>query len=57
MISVIPLCRTSKGQKSMSFLGPKFWNMLNSNIKAAANTASFTRSLKLLKKCNSEQFY
>ena len=57
MISVIPLCRTSKGQKSMSFLGPNIWNMLNSNIKAAANTASFTRSLKLLKKCNSEQFY
>ena len=30
----------------MSFLGPKIWNMLNSNIKAAANTASFTCSLK-----------
>ena len=22
----IPLCRTDKGQKSMSFLGPKIWN-------------------------------
>ena len=46
MTSDIPLCRTNKGQKSMSFLGPKIWNMLNSNLKAAANTASFTCSLK-----------
>ena len=36
----IPLCRTIKGQKSMSFLDAKFWNMLRSNIKAAATTAS-----------------
>ena len=42
----IPLCRTYKGQKSMSFLGPKIWNMLSSNIKATATTASFTYSLK-----------
>ena len=41
-----PLCRINKGQKSMSFLGPKIWNMLSSNIKAAATTASFTHSLK-----------
>ena len=54
-----PLCRINKGQKSMSFLGPKIWNMLSSNIKAAATTASFTHSLKkkFLKNCNSEQFY
>ena len=42
----IPLCRINKGQKSMSFLGAKIWNMLSSNIKAAATTASFTHSLK-----------
>ena len=42
----IPLCRTNKGQKSMSFLGPKIWNMLSSNIKAAATTVPFTHSLK-----------
>ena len=55
----IPPCRTNKGQKCMSFLGPKIWNMLSSNIKAAATTASFTHSLKkkFLKNCNSEQFY
>ena len=42
----IPLCRTNKGQKSMSFLGAKIWNMFSSNIKAAATTVSFTHSLK-----------
>ena len=42
----IPLCRTSKRQKSMSFLGTKIWNMLSWNIKAAPTTASFTHSPK-----------
>ena len=42
----IPFCRTNKGQKSMSFLGPKIWNMLSSNMKAAASIATFTHSLK-----------
>ena len=32
----IPLCRTIKGQKSMSFLGSKIWNTLSSNMKVAA---------------------
>ena len=40
------LCRENKGQKSISFLGPKISNILSSNIKAAATTASFTHSLK-----------
>ena len=44
MVLVIPLCRTNKGQKSMSFLGQKIWK-LNSNIKAAATAASFTHGL------------
>ena len=42
----IPFCRTNKGHKSMSFLGAKIWNMLCSNMKAAATTAPFTHSLK-----------
>ena len=42
----IPLCRTDKGQKSMSFLGPKIWNKETWNIKTAATTAYFTLSLK-----------
>ena len=36
----IPLSRTNKGQKSMSFLGPKVWNNLSSNIRTAATKAS-----------------
>ena len=42
----IPLCRTNKGKKGMSFLGANIWNILSSDIKAAATTASFTLSLK-----------
>ena len=42
----IPLCRTNKGQKSMLFLGPKIWNKVNSNIKTAESTSSFTHRLK-----------
>ena len=42
----IPLCRTNKGQKRMSFLSPKIWNMLSSNTEAAATTAIFTHFLK-----------
>ena len=38
----IPLCRTTKGQKSMAFLGPKIWNKLSTNIKAAGTIASLT---------------
>ena len=40
------LCRTNKGQQSMSFLDPEIWNNLSSNIKATATTASFTHGLK-----------
>ena len=58
MVLDIPLCRTIKEQKNMSyprpikeqknmsFLRPKIWNKLNSNIKTAATTASFTHRLK-----------
>ena len=42
----IPLFRTNKGRKSASFLDPKIWNMLSSNIKGAGTTASFTQSQK-----------
>ena len=42
----IPLFRTIKGQESMSFLGPKIWNKVSSNIKTAATTSSFTHRLK-----------
>ena len=42
----IPPCRTNKGQKGMSFLGPKVWNKVNSNIKTAVTTSCFTHRLK-----------
>ena len=42
----IPLCRTNKGQKSMSFLEPKIWNKVSLNIKTAATTSSFMHHLK-----------
>ena len=42
----IPLCRTIKWQKSMSFLGPRIWNTFSSSIEKAATTASFTYRLK-----------
>ena len=42
----IPLFRTIKGQKSMSFLGPKIWNKVSLNIKTVATTSSFTHLLK-----------
>ena len=46
MVLDIPLCRTIKGQKSISFLGPKIWNKVSLNIKTAATTSSFTHPLK-----------
>ena len=46
MVLDIPLCRTNKGQKDMSFLGPKMWNKVKSSIKTTATTYSFKRHLK-----------
>ena len=42
----IPLCRTIKGQKNMSFLGPKIWNKVSTNIKTTATASSFMHCLK-----------
>ena len=42
----IPLCRTNKGQKSMSFHGSKILNKVSSNIKTVATTSSFRYHLK-----------
>ena len=42
----IPLCRTNKGQRNMSFDGPKICNKVSSNIKTAATTSSFMHCLK-----------
>ena len=42
----IPLCRIIKGEKSMSFLGPKIWNKVSWSIKTVATTSSFMHRLK-----------
>ena len=42
----IPTSRTNKGQRSMSFLGPKIWNKLSLTIKTATTTASVMHGLK-----------
>ena len=56
----IPLCRKIKRQKTMSFLGPKIWNKISSNITTAATTSSFMYRLKKeilskLQECNQLQ--
>ena len=42
----IRLCRGNKGQKSMSFIGPKIWNKVSSVIKTAVTTSFFANHLK-----------
>ena len=42
----IPLCRTNKEHKRMSFLGSKIFNNVSTNVKAAATTASFMHVLQ-----------
>ena len=46
MESDISLFRAIKGQKGMSFIGPKIWNKLSWNIRTAATAASFTHRSK-----------
>ena len=60
MVLDMPLCRTIKGQKNMSFLGPKIWNKVSSNIKTSVTTSSLTHPLKRILSrflVKSEQFY
>ena len=42
----VPLFKTSNGQKSISFRGPKLWNQLSSDVKLAPSLAAFKRRLK-----------
>ena len=41
-----PLFKTSNGQKSISFRGPKLRNQLSSDVKRAPSRATFKRRLK-----------
>ena len=42
----VPLFRTSNGQKSILFRGPKLWNQLSSDVKLAPSPLTFKRRLK-----------
>ena len=42
----IPLFKTANGQKSISFLGPKIWNQLSSDVRLAPSLFTFKRRLK-----------
>ena len=42
----IPLRKTTIGQKSISFLGPKVWSKTNNSLKALKTAATFTHVLK-----------
>ena len=42
----VPLFKTSNGQKSISFRGPKLWKQLSSDVKLAPSLATFKRRLK-----------
>ena len=42
----VPLFKTSNGQKSISFRGPKPWNQLSTDVKLAPSLATFKKRLK-----------
>ena len=42
----VPLFKTSNGQISISFRGPKLWNQLSSDVKLAPSLATFKRRHK-----------
>ena len=42
----IPLRKTTIGEKSISFLGPKVWSKANNSLKALKTAATFTHVLK-----------
>ena len=42
----IPLCKTSKGQRSFSYRGVAVWNQLRQEIKTAPSLATFKTKLK-----------
>ena len=43
---LLPLRKTSNGQRCISFLGSKLWNQLDYELKQASSLATFKRTLK-----------
>ena len=46
MVLDIPLRKTTIGQRSISFLGPKVWSKTSNSLKAVKTTATFTQASK-----------
>ena len=42
----IPFKTTNRGQKSLSYLGPKMWNGLNRELKMSTSVNNFKHKLK-----------
>ena len=44
----LPLCTKNSGQKALSFMGPKLWNNLSSNVKSVSdiNLNKFKHDIK-----------
>ena len=43
---IAPRKNTNLGQQGLSYLGPKFWNILPSKIKLSASANSFKHAIK-----------
>ena len=41
-----PFRKSDSGQNGLSYLGPKIWNSLNSDLKSAKNVNSFKHKIK-----------
>ena len=41
-----PFCPTNKGQKAISYLGPKLWEGILKDLKQISNIASFKHEFK-----------
>ena len=42
----VPFCKSSTGQKCLSYQGPKIWNSLASELKSTNNVNTFKHKIK-----------
>ena len=43
---ILPHRKNNRGQKSLSFMGPKIWNNLHSELKTIENVNTFKHEIK-----------
>ena len=43
---MLPYRKNNRGQKCLSFMGPKIWNNLNSELKTTENVNTFKHKIK-----------